>query len=585
MSINIILEHIDKVKIKEAIAEIRYLLNGSKLNRNEAITLIDKEILQKRILENQGYYEEGILFTELFSNLCKELEINNLYLAAEVSKTYIYFHLGEIEKGFELVKELEKEFDHANLNNPIIKVWLSNLYNVKGNLYLEQGEFDESLKWQEKMLAMRKEIGDPDPIAAALNNIAVINIYKGDLQSALDIFFNCIEIWEKTGNQIYISMALNNIGDIFVRKGNLEKGLEFHRKSLELRLDIGNKQNIAYSLNNIANIHARIGNLDKALDYHQQSKELWEEIGNSQDIAASLNNIGIIYTRKGQMHKAISYFMEALKIWIKYHNDPDIAEVMLNLGIVYMMRKQYENAEYYLLESLAIRKQIKNKLKMAEIIIWLIRLYIYTEDQEKITKYIYQLEEMLEADNQVLQILYNYAMGLNLIHQERLREKVKSKQYFSKIIDHEIVDYVISIDSMLNLAKLLIDELSLFNNEEVLQEIMEILDEITRITRDISAYYLEVELLFIKSRLSSIMDDFEGSNMYLDHALDITGKYGLAKLHDQILQEKNKIKDTLQKYYKIYQNKTSIMEKVEQAQINEFINNFRRKISFTRQFE
>ena len=84
----------------------------------------------------------------------------------------------------------------------------------------------------------------------------------------------------RVGNKEKFTRGLNNLGNVFVYKGDLNVALDLHLQALEIRMQLGIRNEIASSLGNIAEIYHYKGEYEKSLENYLQAKDLFEEIEN-----------------------------------------------------------------------------------------------------------------------------------------------------------------------------------------------------------------------------------------------------------------------------------------------------------------
>ena len=205
-------------------------------------------------------------------------------------------------------------------NNPPLSIKQSLLkslglaLNNIGYVYSYQGNITKALRYYNKSLKIREEIGDKRGIAESLNNIGNIYDNQGDISQALGYYYKSLKIQKEIGDKEGIANSLNNFGSIYYNQGDISQALGYYHKSLKIREEIGDKSGIALSLNNIGSIYDNQGDISQALGYYHKSLKIQEEIGDKRDIAISLSNIGRIYYKQGKLIKAKKYALRSMNI-------------------------------------------------------------------------------------------------------------------------------------------------------------------------------------------------------------------------------------------------------------------------------
>jgi tetratricopeptide (TPR) repeat protein len=101
--------------------------------------------------------------------------------------------------------------------------------------------------------------------------------------------------------------ALNNEAFMMDRDGDLEKALPIYKQSLNLSREIKDQFGVALTLNNIADLYQSMGNIELAIEYFKQSLEIRELIKDQVGIAQSLLNLGYLNDKLGDFTKAERY--------------------------------------------------------------------------------------------------------------------------------------------------------------------------------------------------------------------------------------------------------------------------------------
>lgn len=94
-----------------------------------------------------------------------------------------------------------------------------------GIVHYNQGQFLQSLEYNEQALAIFDSLHDKNGSANMLNNIGSIYIDQGDNMKALSYFLKSLKLSEEIGNKLRTATALGNIGISLFSK------TIYHRKS------------------------------------------------------------------------------------------------------------------------------------------------------------------------------------------------------------------------------------------------------------------------------------------------------------------------------------------------------------------
>ncbi len=191
--------------------------------------------------------------------------------------------------------------------------------NGMTNIYGNQNEFEEGIKYGEKALEKAKEIG---------------NIYM-----AAQLAFNIA--WCYNSRKKYIqATALYN------------ESLDFARMS-------NNKFVEARALEGLSTVNLYLKNYDRAIYYGHASLKLAESYDNLLAKTSSFLILGISYLSKNNYEQAIQYTQEGVNLACQ-SSAPCNEAWGCNFEKIYFKMEKYEEAEKYLQESLDIFKELGN---------------------------------------------------------------------------------------------------------------------------------------------------------------------------------------------------------------------------------
>jgi len=282
--------------------------------------------------------------------------------------------------------------------------WLAYLVQNKGHIQLALDYERKALATYENIVQQKSLDGGTilteaelyefrNGVANSLNNIGYIFRNQGDIQRALEYYFESFKIREELNNDEGMGVSLNNIGTVYNIQGETEKALEYYFKSLkihqlmaespdELKMVKG-KKGLASSMNNIGSIYFLQGDqtkdsvlqresIQKGLDYFTKSLKIREEIGDKGGMALCFSNLGFIYQSYGDpgctlsreeclnegMQKGLDYFFKSLKIMEEIGDKRGVTYSLNNIGGVYLDKGEAALAKEYALKSMTLGKEL-----------------------------------------------------------------------------------------------------------------------------------------------------------------------------------------------------------------------------------
>ena len=190
-------------------------------------------------------------------------------------------------------------------------------YLVIYSRYLEQeARWDDARAELEKAEQLFQQRHDYNAAAICLNNIALIQRARGNVNEALQTLERALDVFKQQGNPSEIALALNNIGIVYQDLGQWGMAICYLLQTLPYLEQAGDPIRFALTQNNIGLNYQARGELGLAEGYFKQASSRFKEIGDDLNYALTLNNIGLIYQNQGRyFDQALEYFEAALPIY------------------------------------------------------------------------------------------------------------------------------------------------------------------------------------------------------------------------------------------------------------------------------
>ena len=360
-------ENIERLKTLNHLANYIHLENPNRglSFANQAITLAIK--LNAKDEEVLAYRYKAYNLTSLYKDseaieaYNKAIEIlksqNKLTEVAkfEYNKGLLYFNKSNYSKSIycyeKALKIFEKDKDSLLMAIVLNGIGTSQMYLTKYpeaiNTYLKSSKIHENFS---KPNANRH--------AETINNIGILyhRIEKYDL--ALEYYFKCLEIYEKSNNSFGMASTLTNIGNAYDNLEKPKKALPNYENALNIMTKLNHKFGIASALVNIGIANITLKKYEEALSYLERSKILFEALEDTFNLAIVYENIGLVYLKKLENSNTTDNLTKAklnLEKAMSYANAIDNlkskANIFEKLALVNLKLNDYESAYYNLEES------------------------------------------------------------------------------------------------------------------------------------------------------------------------------------------------------------------------------------------
>ena len=133
-----------------------------------------------------------------------------------------------------------------------------------GQLSLAMGRYAEGETQLGESLAIAREIGNKERVAAALQPLALALLGQGSLAAARGHLEEALGMARELGDGRSVAAALNALAQIHRLSGELDAAEPMYAQVLELARDIGDRESVAIGLLNLAMVSIGRNDLDRA---------------------------------------------------------------------------------------------------------------------------------------------------------------------------------------------------------------------------------------------------------------------------------------------------------------------------------
>ena len=303
-------------------------------------------------------------------------------------------HITQPKLGFELSSEA-KRLSEENSYQKGLAYAIRNM--GVSNRYLSNLETALTLSFQ--ALDMFVQIGDKNGEAQAYVSIGAIYYYMGDFERNLDFFLKGLRCSEEVGNKEVQAYALNGVGYYYgIVLGDHKKGLEFLEKALTLSKEVEVSHDLQPRvLDCMAEIYLNDGQMEKAYEASVQCLQLSEQSSQKIMKGDALFTIGNLFLRQNRLDESTEYFLKSLSNSKEISYKVGEADCLLHLGKLSFLQKDAEKAKEYFLESLKVAEEIKAKAMIYKAHEELAELYESKEDIQSFVKH-YKLYHKFKSE-------------------------------------------------------------------------------------------------------------------------------------------------------------------------------------------
>ncbi|NJN12116.1 MAG: tetratricopeptide repeat protein [Richelia sp. RM1_1_1] len=271
----------------------------------------------------------------------------------------------------------------------------------EGVQQFRRGEYPKALQTYQRVLEIRRQLGDKAGIGQTLNNIG--QVYNGllqqekaleTLQQALIIrreikdragegetldalgglYFSleqdekslltlqqALEIRREVKDKVGEAITLSRMGLTYSYLKQQDKGLKLLQQALAMHRELGDKYQEGLTLFRIAGAYGNVHDYPSALDWYSKALAVNREVGNRAWEGRSLQQIGYVYFNKKEYDNALKFFQQSLPLIQEAGIRPFEASIMTSLGDTYFKQENYDKAIELYQQALPIARAVKDK--------------------------------------------------------------------------------------------------------------------------------------------------------------------------------------------------------------------------------
>jgi two-component system NarL family sensor kinase len=296
-------------------------------------------------------------------------------------------------------------------------------------LYLQK-KIELAQQYANEEIILAEKINIPKFIAIANNDIGLVRLNQGNYEQSLKYNLVALQIRTQLKDEPGMASSLNKIGTIYTKQNKHAAALEVTLQCLHLFEKLGVKKNVSQTLNNLAHIYKNIGNEAKCLEYYQKALALNRSLNFDVGTVTNLLNIGNYYNRHGMPDSALVYLIESKHINAKSLNHYIQAAILMGIGVSYELQKKWNQALSTNLQALNEAMFIKDTTNVIAIYHNRANLFLSLDQLSNAFNCLVITDSLIQKSKQFFNNKEQYKLWFkyyNQIHQPSLAE-----QYFRK---------------------------------------------------------------------------------------------------------------------------------------------------------
>ena len=208
-----------------------------------------------------------------------------------------------------------------------------------------RGYPSEGRRWLDRAITGADAAGlTGAPMAAALNNAAVLAATTGAYDEAAALFERSLTIRQELGDEHASAAVLNNLGTVAKHQHDYERAAAFYARTLTIRRALGEARGVARVLGNLGELARLMGDAARATEWAAESLAIYTRLEDISGAAQTLHTLGGAALLRGDLDGAAAAYRDALEQFWSLGDILDTASALEGLAVVAMQRARHDHA-------------------------------------------------------------------------------------------------------------------------------------------------------------------------------------------------------------------------------------------------
>ncbi len=413
------------------------------------VFISNKSIAQDYNLDSLGYSIDSI--ETLLEN---STGINKINYYKILTEHYIYH---SPDKAIRLANELlilAENYDSTYV--------IEYCYQILGEAYFFQENYENSLNYFKKFLATQVEKENRMGIGRAYNNMGIVYRALENYREAIDCYEKSMAINHELNDISGLSSTYNNLGVLHEHLNLFGQARDYYNKSLEIELKLEDNEGISTSYLNLGGVHLKLRNYQLAIDYCNKSVELCEKYSYYHSLELNYDILYQIYKETEEYKKALEFLERFYDL--KYNRiNKETSTQIAELELKYQSDKQEQ--EILLLQKQKRQRSILSIIGFSILFIILILVFI-----------LLRINKLRRYNNQNLRtrnvevLLQKEEIEAQRDEIEAQRDEIKRQRDLSELQTTKIIKQNKDITDSIEYAKHI--QIALFPDKITLQKVL-----------------------------------------------------------------------------------------------------------------
>jgi tetratricopeptide (TPR) repeat protein len=271
----------------------------------------------------------------------------------------------------------------------------------KASRYLQAGQLQEALPVFQETLEVMRKTDDLRGQAGTHGNLGMIWHQLGDLSQSIGSYLNALLIFERLGDKSSLAHTYSHLGLVYAdTTDEVDRAITCYQKAMSLAKILEDSHLTASIYGNWGNVYLAKDELGEAREFYRRALEIAEDLNDLPVLVNTYASMGTVCARSHEWDKAMSWYQRGLNIIRRAPNPMAEAQTYVNIGHVCRERDRPDlnKAIEYYQKALFIMEKVSYVPGMAKVYLSLALVYEQLGRPDKVGEFKRKLEQLTSKE-------------------------------------------------------------------------------------------------------------------------------------------------------------------------------------------
>lgn len=208
-----------------------------------------------------------------------------------------------------------EDFLVRSIESPVEEPEMTGAAHIElGNVNGEKGDTDSAIAQYLKAIKILEPINAEKELTRAYNNIADTYYKVGEFEASIEFADKCIALADKTGNTRQVGFGYLTGGEALLKAGDIDRSREYFQKAQEVLEDTDDAYVNGCLFTLLGMIETQVDSYKEAREAFERAKDYLEETDIRYYLARLFHEMGTLEENAGNYNDAEGHYNNALEI-------------------------------------------------------------------------------------------------------------------------------------------------------------------------------------------------------------------------------------------------------------------------------